>query len=226
MLPPIRSAYPDGPDPPPPKQPPNPKGNRRPAPAVSARDDDDDESVGLHSYHPSHRSEASYIPSPERGEDMMGGMYNSGHDDLYSMGEPAPPSDAGGGGLKRPPSAAPSEHFVDPPDVTISSGVAMKGELSFPKLLRVEGSFVGSLNAGGDIVVAPGGTLQSDVNNDSGYLLVEGKVIGNVSVRRVQLSQSGRIFGDITCNSFIIAPGAIVIGACQVRPEPPEKNLG
>ncbi|KAH8049006.1 cysteine desulfurase [Aureococcus anophagefferens] len=100
------------------------------------------------------------------------------------------------------------------------------GELSFPKLLRVEGSFVGSLKAGGDIVVAPTGTLESDIDNDGGYLLVEGKVIGNVSVRRVQISSSGHIFGDITCNSFIIAPGAVVIGACQVRPEPPEKNLG
>ena len=184
------------------------KGNRRKAPPPPSDDGDDDD---LHSYHPSHHS---YVPSPERVDDHMD--EDPYADDLYSV-DP---------GVKRPPSAPPSEHFVDPPDVTISSGVAMKGELSFPKLLRVEGSFVGSLKAGGDIVVAPGGTLESDVNNDSGYLLVEGKVIGNVSVRRVQISQSGHVFGDITCNSFIIAPGAVVIGACQVRPEPPEKNLG
>ena len=75
----------------------------------------------------------------------------------------------------RPASAAPSEHFADPPDVTISTGVGMRGELSFPKLLRVEGHFAGTLTCGGDVV---------------------------------------------------IAPGAVVIGACQVRPEPPEKNLG
>ena len=184
------------------------KGNRRKAPPPPSDDGDDDD---LHSYHPSHHS---YVPSPERVDDHMD--EDPYADDLYSV-DP---------GVKRPPSAPPSEHFVHPPDVTISSGVAMKGELSFPKLLRVEGSFVGSLKAGGDIVVAPGGTLESDVNNDSGYLLVEGKVIGNVSVRRVQISQSGHVFGDITCNSFIIAPGAVVIGACQVRPEPPEKNLG
>ena len=110
--------------------------------------------------------------------------------------------------------------------MTISAGVGMKGELSFPKLLRVEGTFSGSLKCGGDIVVAPGGTLEADVVNEKGYLLVEGKVVGNVSARRVQIAQSGHVFGDITCNSFIIAPGAVVIGACQVRPEPPEKNLG
>ena len=38
----------------------------------------------------------------------------------------------------RPASAAPSEHFADPPDVTISTGVGMRGELSFPKLLRLD----------------------------------------------------------------------------------------
>ena len=126
----------------------------------------------------------------------------------------------------RPASAAPSEHFADPPDVTISTGVGMRGELSFPKLLRVEGHFAGTLTCGGDVVIAPGGTLEADVDNANGYLLVEGTVLGNVNARRVQIAATGRVFGDITCNSFIIAPGAVVIGACQVRPEPPEKNLG
>ncbi|KAH8046981.1 cysteine desulfurase [Aureococcus anophagefferens] len=179
MLPPLRSAYPDSGNPPP--MPPK-KGNRRKVPVPPSEDDDD-----LHSYHASHHS---YVPSPERVDDHMD--EDPYGDDLYSV-DP---------GAKRPPSAPPSEHFVDPPDVTIS------------------------LKAGGDIVVAPTGTLESDIDNDGGYLLVEGKVIGNVSVRRVQISSSGHIFGDITCNSFIIAPGAVVIGACQVRPEPPEKNLG
>lgn len=122
------------------------------------------------------------------------------------------------------PSAPPSEHFVDPPDVTISPGVTMVGELSFPKLLRVEGSFSGSLRCGGDIVVAEGGLLESDVVNDRGYLLVEGKLVGNVRARRVQVSKTGHIFGDMTCNSIILAPGAVVVGDCQVRPEPPEKH--
>ena len=126
----------------------------------------------------------------------------------------------------RPASAAPSEHFADPPDVTISTGVGMRGELSFPKLLRVEGHFAGTLTCGGHVVIAPGGTLEADVDNANGYLLVEGTVLGNVNARRVQIAATGRVFGDITCNSFIIAPGAVVIGACQVRPEPPEKNLG
>mmetsp|Transcript_21858 Transcript_21858/g.67280 ORF Transcript_21858/g.67280 Transcript_21858/m.67280 type:complete len:185 (-) Transcript_21858:315-869(-) len=126
-----------------------------------------------------------------------------------------------------PPSTARgSEHFVDPPDVTISPGVAMKGSLSFPKLLRVEGSFQGSLECGGDIVVANGGLLESDVTNDRGYLLIEGKLVGNVHARRVQIAKSGHLFGDVVCNSFIIAPGAVVVGTAQVRPEPPEKCLG
>jgi len=113
----------------------------------------------------------------------------------------------------RPASAAPSEHFADPPDVTISTGVGMRGELSFPKLLRVEGHFAGTLTCGGDVVIAPGGTLEADVDNANGYLLVEGTVLGNVNARRVQIAATGRVFGDITCNSFIIAPGAVVIGA-------------
>ena len=134
----------------------------------------------------------------------------------------APASD----GASRPQSASSELHFADAPDVTISTGVGMRGELSFPKLLRVEGHFAGTLTCGGDVVVAPGGTLEADVDNANGYLLVEGTVLGNVNARRVQIASTGRVFGDITCNSFIIAPGACVIGAGQVRPEPPEKNLG
>lgn len=110
------------------------------------------------------------------------------------------------------------------PDVTISSGVSMVGELCFPKLLRVEGSFKGSLDCGGDIVIADGGLLESNVNNERGYLLVEGKLIGTVNAKRVQVSRTGQLFGDVTCNSVMIAPGAIVVGECQVRPEPPEKK--
>ena len=126
-----------------------------------------------------------------------------------------------------PPSTAKcSEHFMEAPDVTISPGVAMKGQLSFPKLLRVEGSFSGSLDCGGDVVVASGGLLESDVVNDRGYLLIEGKLVGNVQARRVQLAKTGHLFGDVICNSFIIAPGAVIIGSAQVRPEPPTKSLG
>lgn len=118
-----------------------------------------------------------------------------------------------------------NEHFLDPPDVTISPGVSMVGDLSFPKLLRVEGSFKGSLQCGGDIIVAEGGVLESDVVNERGYLLVGGKLIGNINARRIQISETGQIFGNIMCNSLIIATGAIVIGDCQVRPQPPEKHL-
>ncbi|KAJ8609700.1 hypothetical protein CTAYLR_008436 [Chrysophaeum taylorii] len=111
-------------------------------------------------------------------------------------------------------------------DVTISRGVAMKGELSFPKLLRVEGTFQGSLHCGGgDIIVADGGVLESNVATDGGYLLIEGKLVGDVQARRVQVAKTGHVFGNVTCNSFIVAPGAVVIGDCQVRPEPPEKHL-
>lgn len=124
-----------------------------------------------------------------------------------------------------PPPSAVSEHFVDPPDLTISAGVSMKGELSFPKLLRVEGSFSGSLDCGGDLVVSATGTVESDFTNDHGYVLVEGKVVGDIAARRLQVASTGHVFGNVTCNSFIIAPGAIVVGDCQVRPEPPDKNL-
>ena len=95
----------------------------------------------------------------------------------------------------RPASAAPSEHFADPPDVTISTGVGMRGELSFPKLLRVEGHFAGTLTCGGDVVIAPGGTLEADVDNANGYLLVEGTVLGNVNARGCRSRRRGASSG-------------------------------
>ena len=54
--------------------------------------------------------------------------------------------------------------------------------MSFPKLLRVEGHFAGTLTCGGDVVIAPGGTPEADVDNANGYLLVRA-VLGNVNAR-------------------------------------------
>ncbi|CAM9459500.1 unnamed protein product, partial [Choristocarpus tenellus] len=52
---------------------------------------------------------------------------------------------------------------VDTPETTIGPNVHMKGELSFQRLLRVDGSFTGKLDSQGDLIVGAEGLIRGNI---------------------------------------------------------------
>ncbi len=108
-------------------------------------------------------------------------------------------------------------------ETTIGVAVKMKGELSFDRLLRIDGEFEGTLNSKGSLIIGAQGQLTGPVNNMKELVVDGGVLVGDVSVEKVTLRGKGRIHGDVTCKTIIVEPNCVMVGTLNVNPNAPEK---
>jgi cytoskeletal protein CcmA (bactofilin family) len=55
-----------------------------------------------------------------------------------------------------------------------------------------------------------------------GSVLVDGKVVGNISVEVVCLRNKAEVYGNITCKSITIDPEVIISGKLNINPQAPK----
>lgn len=108
------------------------------------------------------------------------------------------------------------------PETTIGVAVKMRGELSFERLLRIEGEFEGKLISKGSLVVGAKGVLTGPVENMKEVHVVGGKIIGNITVEKLVLRDKAQVFGNITAKTVKIDPDCVVIGKLNINPQAPE----
>lgn len=108
------------------------------------------------------------------------------------------------------------------PETTIGVAVKMKGELSFERLLRIEGEFEGRLVSKGSLVIGAKGVLTGPVENMKEVHVTGGKIIGNIVVEKLVLRDKAQVFGNITAKTVKIEPDCVVIGRLNINPQAPE----
>lgn len=111
----------------------------------------------------------------------------------------------------------------DEPETTIGSNVKMDGTMSFERLLRIDGTFEGTLNSKGSLILGLKGHLVGDVMGMREVVIDGGRIVGNVQVDRLTIRSKGEIRGNVTAKSIKIDPGCIIIGDMNVNPQAPEK---
>ncbi|MCH9627236.1 MAG: hypothetical protein S4CHLAM2_08710 [Chlamydiales bacterium] len=115
-------------------------------------------------------------------------------------------------------------HFMqeDDPETTLGEGVTFRGELSFERLLRIDGSFEGELLSQGKVVVGPQGKVKANLNLREA--IIEGEVEGNIVVQeKLELRGAARIKGDIEAKSLCVDEGVEIVGHLTVKPTPTEE---
>tara|TARA_B100000900_G_scaffold385341_1_gene374907 strand:+ start:224 stop:643 length:420 start_codon:yes stop_codon:yes gene_type:complete len=99
-------------------------------------------------------------------------------------------------------------------DTLIGSNSKLVGDLKFEGGCHIDGAVVGNLTADPDTESA---LSISDVGNVNGritvpYVVLNGKVKGVVTSKRVELSRTARVSGDVYYNLIQIAEGAEING--------------
>lgn len=108
------------------------------------------------------------------------------------------------------------------PESVVGTEVVISGELTFDKLLKIDGRFEGKIvTKGGNLIIGPSGVLVGDVNNVSS-MLVEGKVTGNILVETLLLRGDAVVHGDVSCKSITIDPKVVICGNVNVHPQAPK----
>ncbi|EQC31872.1 hypothetical protein SDRG_10390 [Saprolegnia diclina VS20] len=121
------------------------------------------------------------------------------------------------------PAVAPLKTVDGEAETTIGVAVKMKGELSFERLLRIEGEFDGRLISKGSLIIGAKGLLTGPVEGMKEVLVSGGRIIGNINVERLVLRDKGQIFGNVTAKSIRIDPDCVVLGSLNVNPHAPSR---
>ncbi|MFZ0565026.1 MAG: polymer-forming cytoskeletal protein, partial [Chlamydiales bacterium] len=109
------------------------------------------------------------------------------------------------------------------PETTLGEGVSFRGELSFERLLRIDGTFEGNLLSEGKVVIGPKGKVKANLNLREA--IIEGELDGNVTVQeKLELRGDAFIKGDICAKSICVDEGVRIIGYVCVDSDSPEES--
>ena len=84
------------------------------------------------------------------------------------------------------------------------------GEIQSDGGVRIEGIFEGTVDITGNLVVSESAKVLATIKANN--VSVSGAVKGSVQANRVEILETGRIWGDLTVNSLLLNEGAYLRG--------------
>jgi cytoskeletal protein CcmA (bactofilin family) len=114
-----------------------------------------------------------------------------------------------------------SNHDQSPPEGTASpqpvgfetvlgEHATLKGELHSQGNTRLDGTFEGTLEIDGNVLVGETAKITADIHAKN--VSIAGAVRGNVSGKKVQLLRTARVWGDISAAAISTEEGAFIEG--------------
>jgi len=96
-------------------------------------------------------------------------------------------------------------------DSVFGADLTWKGEVGGRGGLRIEGAFEGEIVLQGLVVVGEQGRLVCRTLKAT-TVVVAGSVRGDITARRVEITRTGRVWGDVVAESFSTEEGAFLRG--------------
>lgn len=127
------------------------------------------------------------------------------------------------------PTPAPSQPQLVAPqqpvgfETVLGTNSTLEGHLRSNANVRLDGTFSGTLEIGGNVLVGETAQINADINAKN--ISIAGAVRGNVNGKKVQLLRTGRIWGDIRAAALTTEEGAFIDGKINMispQEEPPQ----
>ena len=98
----------------------------------------------------------------------------------------------------------------------IGPGAILDGPLTTKDSTRIDGTVNGNVTISGALIVGQEGKITGTVSAMNAY--VAGEITGNVSAPqgKVEISDTGKVIGDVTCKGIIIDENAVFHGNCEM----------
>lgn len=134
-----------------------------------------------------------------------------------------------GGSRKQPDTISQPEEKIAPPppplprqpvgfDTVLGTNCTLEGTLKSTANIRLDGTFTGTLEIAGNVLVGETAKINADINARN--ISIAGAVRGNVRGNKVQLLRTGRVWGDIRATALTTEEGAFIDGKItMVSPE-------
>jgi cytoskeletal protein CcmA (bactofilin family) len=140
--------------------------------------------------------------------------------------EPPPPPTPQRSETPQQPSVPPVQQPVGF-DTVLGANCTLEGTLRSNSNVRLDGTFTGTLEITGNVLVGETAKINADINAKN--ISIAGAVRGNVNGKKVQLLRTGRIWGDIHAQALTTEEGAFIDGKITMMsqehaPTPHEDN--
>lgn len=97
--------------------------------------------------------------------------------------------------------------------VIISQNTAINGNISINGCTRIDGVIDGTLAVDNDLFIGESGNIRATVYAKNAT--ISGQITGNITCKeKLQLTSNAKVYGDIKCQTLVIAEGAIFRGKC------------
>lgn len=105
---------------------------------------------------------------------------------------------------------------IDEVETVVGPSVVVEGDFSSEGNILVKGTVSGNVKTGQLLTVEIGAKILAHVKAKNA--VVSGEIKGNVRVlERLELFESSKVFGDITCKILAVAPGALIQGKVSMK---------
>jgi len=105
----------------------------------------------------------------------------------------------------------------------LDKGTNVTGELEFAGTLRIDGNFHGSISTGDVLIIGEHALVHADIK--VGEIEVHGQVFGSVDAkRRVEVTATGRIRGDVRTPVLITSAGGVLDGRIEMAGDRPDET--
>ena len=102
-----------------------------------------------------------------------------------------------------------------PVDTIIGSKTAVEGNIIAEGVVRVDGKIKGDIKVNGDLIIGTDASIIGNIHSVSVFLA--GSIEGNVTAKeQLKLTETGKLYGDITVKTFIAEEGAVFEGSCNM----------
>ena len=98
----------------------------------------------------------------------------------------------------------------------IGPGAILEGPLTTKDSTRIDGTVKGNVTVSGALIVGQDGKVIGTISALNVY--VAGEVTGNITAPqgKIEISDTGKVNGDITCKGIIIDENAVFQGKCEM----------
>lgn len=114
-------------------------------------------------------------------------------------------------------------------ETIIGPNAYFRGEVQSDGGMRIDGVLEGSIEVTGNLVVGEGAKIIADIKANN--ISISGAIKGNIAGNRVEILETGRVWGDLTINSLLLNEGAYLRGQTtmhgDIEPpliEPPKRS--
>jgi cytoskeletal protein CcmA (bactofilin family) len=106
-------------------------------------------------------------------------------------------------------------------ETTIGPNTYFRGEIQSDGGVRIQGIYEGVVDITGNLVITDGAKVIAEVSANN--ISISGAVKGNINGNRVEILETGRVWGDLTINSLLLNEGAYLRGQTTMHGdiEPP-----